>query len=308
MKKGTRVFLLTLVLFACGTSAIAFTLAKDASGPATGGRKAPVVIPWYCVKNTPPSGSVTITVPPIGTIGTSVQPVPTIAIGNNPGRTRRAPPIVIKRKTVPQKITKPDLSTPPPRTPPPSETPGYSAPGGTPGYYPSGSTRTPGGSTITKNGPGGIPSPSGYYGSNGGGSGNGPGFDLKLGPNDNASDPGIWDSEEANKIMQSCPEGYHQEVDWSGCYQLLKKKLAGQITDHDMQSPLYALCSQVIKPAVWNTKITPELCTAYNKYSQECNASKGASCPLQSFIEEAGIPMSQLQKTLQDANKYCWIF
>lgn len=310
MKTGTHVFLLSLFLFASGTTAIAYGLAKDAAKP-TGRNPPPLSIPWYCVKYEPPTQNSDIKIPPPGIKGNSIQPIPTITIDTNPGKNSRSAPVPVIDRGRPQKITPPSWVVPPPKKTPPTTTPGYTAPGtGTSGYYSNGGNPgTPGGSTITKNGgSNGVPGSAGYYANDGTDGVNRLGGGIKIGPTDDPSDTGIWNPAPWGKTVEMCPLGYYPKNLWEDCYQLLQKKLTGGLSEHDKQTPLFKVCSELIKPTAWNSEVNPAMCAAFKKYSQQCTSSKGASCPLQSFLDEAGIPIEKLQKTLKDANNYCWIF
>jgi hypothetical protein len=303
MKKGTFVFVLTLILFATGTTTIAFTLAKDAARMPSSSRAPAPTIPWYCVRIEPPSGNAQINVPPPGIRGKYAGP--TISIDANPGKIVRVPAIAIPVAPKPVKA-KPDFPKQTQPTPPTSnpgyntQTPGYSS-GNTGGT--SGSDNT--GSSITKNN-GGTPSAPGYYGN--GSSGNPAGtigtIYVELPNGSKGAVP--FEDGAFSKYVSTCPPGYASNIA-PICYEILSKKLSGKLTQTDISSPAYSLCVEIIKSSAWNSKATPELCATYKKYAEQCSSTKGVLCMLEQFVKDTGIPSKDVLKMLGDLNQNCWM-
>jgi hypothetical protein len=304
MKNGALVFVLTLILFAAGTSAIAFTLAMDAAKIPT--RVAPQAqnIPWFCVRLEPPTGSAQITPPP-PPIGTRGKPVgPTISIDANPGKISRIRPIVIKESSKPVKA-KPDLpkqTSPKPvdqKTNDRVQTPGYNSgnSGGTSGS-------SGGGSMISKN-DGGAPATPGYYNNGTSGTSNNADGTLSIILPNGSSSSGLFDNAAIYKYVSACPSGYIANLG-PICVDILTKKLSGKLTAADYTSPAYSMCLDIMKPGVWNSKATPELCQQYYKYANQCSASQGKVCMLEKFVTESGIPTKEVLKMIDDLANNCW--
>lgn len=303
MKNGTLAFILTLLLFATGTTAIAFTLAMDATRIPSRATSPTQTIPWFCVRIDAPSK--TTTPPPqIGIRNNAIAPTKIIDI--NSGKITRVPPSAIKETTKLYKA-KPDSITrtapTPPKTTPESrtQTPGYVS-GNTGGSARGGSG---GGSTISKNDGGTPPSP-GYYntGSAGNSSNSGGTFSVTL--PDGSVSPGMFNNDAIYKYVSTCPPGYIANIG-PICYEILTKKLSGKLTSADISSPAYSLCMDIVKSGLWNSKATPELCSLYNKYSNECSASQGKVCMLEKFVTQSGIPSKEILSMIGDLEQNCWL-
>jgi len=302
MKTGTIAFVLSLVLFATGTTTVALTLAATPSTRTP--RRAPVrvTIPWYCVKSAPSSGSYKIQ----DQLGDNGKPVgPTISFKTNQGyEIQERPTIVVEQKMPKATPPFPKLGT---------ETQNSESGDRNPGYNPGTETRR----QPSKSGQGDTS----MIAKNGGSSNGTPGYYNSTNPNDpnsnntfntggtsNSNDaPGIY-SWNGYELEFNCPQGYEAIDYYQQCFQLLQKKVAGKLTIHDTQSKLYAICPNLIKPAAWNTKISAEMCTAYQNYVYQCEQSKGQSCPLEDFIKSTKIPAKELMKTIGDLNQFCWLF
>lgn len=298
MKTGTVAFVLSLVLFATGTTTVAMTLAATPTRRPT----ARQVIPWYCVKSAPSSGSYDIKT----RLGENGKPVgPTISFKATQGYEMQAPPTRVVEKKIPKAI--------PPFPKSGTETPDSYGGDRNPGYNPSTETRRQppksgqgDSSMIAKNGGSSDATP-GYYNSTNPSDPNSNNTFNVGGSSDSNDAPGIykWNGYD---LQYDCPKGYEAIDYYNDCFKLLQKKVAGKLTIHDTQSKLYEICPNIIKPAAWNTKISAEMCNAYQEYKYQCDQSKGSACPLEDFIKATKIPTKDLMKTIGDLNQFCWLF
>lgn len=106
-----------------------------------------------------------------------------------------------------------------------------------------------------------------------------------------------------------CPNGYKLDTDLvvNKCSIALQKKLDGNPLPAESKEQ-YLTCQKILKPGVWNAKISTKICGAFYSYESECAASqkvKKPCQPLSKYLVAAGVANADIPKTQSDAIYLC---
>lgn len=274
MTKGTNIFIVTMVLFATGTSVIGYSLAKETS------QRAPVqasftlidsTAAWYCV---PQSMNIKAQAAEDSRSGyyTAGYFEPR---GGDRGRTPGYQPAVPGYTPPPSPGYQPDTRRAPERA-----KPGYTIP--TPGYQP------------VK--PGYVPPSPGYYTT--------PGYEPPAKPPLSST---LLTANWTGTLK--CPTGYKPYTQYvqQKCLTVLQNKLNGAALPAESKEQYYT-CKGIFKPQVWDAKISQKICGAFYSYEKDCTAAqkKKKKCvALSTYLTKAGVAKKNLSKTQSDAIYLC---
>ncbi len=324
MKHSGHIFVLSLLMFATCSTAIAAALAKDSKGRAPS-RQAPVVsIPWFCIKNpvaekraanSPSNGP---QIKPIAANDRGLKVGQQVSVDPNAKKLVQPPTTAVGRVGAPPTTIK-DTKEKPDKIPGTTR-PGYSTPGygsqptpvyTTPGYFAPGTGALPGGkNTVVKDdGSVVLPTVPGYLTGN---TDTGNTTHPTTGPGELTPDQMSTDWIDWKKFTLSvpgpCPDGY--DVNYSkmylDCKVLLVKKINKIALTADEQKKYADRCSSFIKSDVLSAAISTKVCAAYAAYTNACK-NVTPDCSTDKLFAAAGVPPNgaTMSKMMSDAKKYC---